>query len=336
MRQSNIELLRLISIILIVVVHADFFSLSAPNYELLISSPVATITQLSIESIAICAVNVFIFISGWFGIRPKIKSMCNLGFQILYFTIGIYITCLIMGVSSLNFGGLLEIFYFSSPGWFIRAYICLLIIAPILNLYVENANQKQFKIILVSFFLFQTLYGWLFDVAEFFKLGYSTISFVGIYLLARYIKIYAPKLSKFKAKTDITIFFTLVVILTALAFIPTYLSNSSRMWQVYAYNNPIVITMALYLFLFFSKLNINNNTINWFAASSFAIYLLHANPNLTTKYFIAPIKHIFITYNGIECFLLIGGIVLTYIIGGIILDIPRKVIWNKYIAPRFK
>lgn len=69
MRQGNIELLRIISIILIVILHADLFSLSAPDYYRLMISPFVSISQLAVESIAICSVNIFIFISGWFGVR---------------------------------------------------------------------------------------------------------------------------------------------------------------------------------------------------------------------------------------------------------------------------
>ena len=105
MRQANIELLRLISIILIVVLHADIFSLSAPDNNRLMMAPFVSISQLAIESFAICSVNVFIFISGWFGTKPTAKSFCNLCFQILYFTIGIYLFTTTSGLTTFNTGG---------------------------------------------------------------------------------------------------------------------------------------------------------------------------------------------------------------------------------------
>ena len=336
MRQANFELLRLIAIILIVVLHADFFALDAPDNHRLLSSPIISVSQLLIESIAICSVNVFILISGWFGLRPKVKSISNLCFQILYFTIGIYIVTLLLGVRTIDFEGLKSIIFLSNNGWFIRSYILLLILAPILNKYIEYAEKKHIEIILVTFILFQTIYGWLFDVAKFFCNGYSTTSFIWLYLFARYLRLHAPNFSRLKLKCDAIIFILSIITLTLLAIIPAYADNTYRMSQLYAYNNPIIIIMSTYLFLYFSKINFNSKIIINIASSSFAIYLLHCNPNIMNNYFVAPIKQIYDTYFGFECLSYIALIVTIYVIGAIILDIPRKYIWNKYLLPRFK
>lgn len=336
MRQGNIELLRIISIILIVVLHADLFSLSAPDYNRLMISPLVSISQLAVESIAICLVNIFIFISGWFGVRPTIKSFSNLCFQILYFTIGIYFTTILLGVNTINLSGILSIVFLTNNGWFIRSYILLLILAPIINLYITNTNRLHFKWLLIFFFLFQTIYGWLFDVAKFFDNGYSTISFVGIYLLARYMKIFNPKVSNFNRYYDLLIFIFLSVTLTILTIYPAYLSNSYRIMQLFAYNNPIVILMSLFLFLFFTKLKFYNQFIIKLASSSFAIYLLHCNPNIMNEYFVRPIKYFYQNFDGVESLGFITLIVIIYIVAALILDIPRKYIWNKYLLPKFK
>lgn len=336
MRQGNIELLRIISIILIVILHADLFSLSAPDYNRLMTSPFVSISQLAVESIAICSVNIFIFISGWFGVQPTIKSFSNLCFQILYFTIGIYFTTILLGVNTINLSGILSIVFLTNNGWFIRSYILLLILAPIINSYITNTNRLHFKWLLIFFFSFQTIYGWLFDVAKFFDNGYSTISFIGIYLLARYIKLYQPNFSKFKGYYDLTIFILLSVLLTILTIYPVYLSNGYRIWQLFAYNNPIVILMSVFLFLFFTKLKFNNQFVIKLASSSFAIYLLHCNPNIMNEYFVRPIKYFYKNFDGVESLGYISLIVIIYIVAALILDIPRKYIWNKYLLPKFK
>ena len=336
MRQANIELLRLVSIILIVILHADIFSLSVPDYDRLMTSPFVSISQLAVESIAICSVNVFIFISGWFGIRPTAKSFTNLCFQILYFTIGIYLATILLGVNTINLSGLLSIVFLTKNGWFIRSYVLLLILAPILNSYIATANRSQFKLTLILFFVFQSIYGWLFDVAAFFDNGYSTISFIGIYLLARYIKIYQPRFSTFKRNYDLIIFIFSAVVLTLLTIYPAYLCNSHRIWQLFAYNNPIVILMSIFLFLYFSKLKFNNQFVVKLASSSFAIYLLHCNPNIMNEYFVKPINYFYSNFDGIESLGYISMVVITYIISALILDIPRKFIWNKHILSRFK
>lgn len=335
MRQANIELLRLISIILIVILHADFFSLGAPDFARLTQNSFVSISQIAIEALAICSVNVFVLISGWFGIKPSKKSLCNLCFQILYFTIGIFLFTNIAGLTTFNIGGVLSIFFLTNNGWFIRSYILLMILAPILNKYIDSAQQSEFKCIIIFFFVFQTIYGWLFGVAKFFDYGYSTISFIGIYLLARYIKIYTPRFSAYNKLYDFSIFLFLTILLMIITIITIYI-NKSRIDQLYAYNNPVVLVMSIYLFLFFTKLKINSSIIISLASSSFAIYLLHCNPNIMDSYFVAPIKHFYQNYSGVESLLYITSIVLIYIIGAIVIDIPRKYIWNKYLLPKLK
>jgi surface polysaccharide O-acyltransferase-like enzyme len=84
-RESNFELLRIISMFLVLVVHADYFSLGAPSLQDCVSNPVQSIFRIGVESISIICVNVFVLISGWFGIRFKWKSICNFLFQVFFF-----------------------------------------------------------------------------------------------------------------------------------------------------------------------------------------------------------------------------------------------------------
>ena len=330
MRDSNIELLRIIATILIIVVHAGFFALSAPTANDLSNSFNTSLIRITIESIAICAVNVFVFISGWYGIKPKLKSIANLSFQILYFTFGIYVFCLIFGYAELKFGGILSIFCLTQNGWFIRAYIGLLILVPILNLYIDNAPQKQFKFLLITFFIFQTIYGWWFGVAAFFVNGYSTLSFVGIYMLARYLNIY----HKYNTIQYNTIqYIACVLTLTIIVALLIHYGQNSYITILYAYNNPIIILMAISLFMIFKYFKINSPIVNNIAQSSFAIYLLHTNQNIMQKFFVAPLQNIFTQHDGFACFIYISLIIICFIISALILDIPRRLIWIKFIVP---
>ena len=80
-RQSNIELLRIAAMLLILVLHANFFALGAYEPEDFKTDPLPTATRILFEQAAIYAVNLFVLISGWFGIRTKTKSLTALMFQ---------------------------------------------------------------------------------------------------------------------------------------------------------------------------------------------------------------------------------------------------------------
>lgn len=192
-RDSNIELLRLLAMFLVLVVHADFFSLDSPTQNDIIVAPTNAFFRFFFESLSIVCVNVFVLISGWFSIRSNVKSFCNFIFQCLFFLIGIYIVLLILGMTSLSVKGLAGCFFMLKWNWFIKAYIGLYILSPVLNAFIKNADKRTYENVLIAFFVFQTVYSWFTGAALFFESGYSTMSFIGLYLLAQYLKLYQLK-----------------------------------------------------------------------------------------------------------------------------------------------
>ena len=218
-RQSNIELLRMVAMFLVLLVHADFFSLGSPTISDIQTDTIDSFFKILFESISIVCVNVFVLISGWFGIKPSYKGILNFLFQCIFFLTGLYIITNIIGVNTLSLKGLAGCVFATKLNWFIKAYLLLYIISPVLNHFVNNTSQKEFKYILVGFFLFTCTYGWI-GAAEFMMQGYSTISFIGLYLLARYIRIYSPAWSKLHIKYDIAIYLSTIIIVSALTFTP--------------------------------------------------------------------------------------------------------------------
>lgn len=194
-RLSNIELLRLVAMLLVLVVHANFFALGSPTQHDTVVNPENALARFLFQSFAIVCVNVFVLISGWFGIKPSVKGFSNFIFQCLFFLCGIYLVMLVIGLLPLTLKGIAGCLVLLNWNWFIKAYIGLYILAPVLNAFVENASRKKYLCVLVSFFTFQTIYSWVSNGAVFFEGGYSTMSFIGLYLLARYINVYKPRVA---------------------------------------------------------------------------------------------------------------------------------------------
>lgn len=84
-RESNIELLRNISMFMILVIHANFVSLPKIEYSELMANTIPSVSRFFIESLGIVAVNVFVFISGWFGIKTRTKSVLSFIYLILWY-----------------------------------------------------------------------------------------------------------------------------------------------------------------------------------------------------------------------------------------------------------
>lgn len=333
-RASNIELLRLLAMFLVLVVHADFFSIGAPVQEDTIAAPINTFFRFFFESMSIVCVNVFVLISGWFGIRPKASSFCNFIFQCLFFLIGIYVVLLLLGLTTLSVRGLAGCLVMLEWNWFIKAYIGLYILAPVLNAFADNADRETYKKVLWAFFIFQTIYSWVCNGAVFFEGGYSTMSFIGLYLLARYLNLYPLK--KITPPICIGTYCVVTIILTIIGFLSMRLGFDFISGRMYSYVNPLVIVSALSLLLFFNGIKLKNRFVNWCAASCFAIFLLHTNPNICLPYFKPFVLRLYSDYNGVECLLAI--FVFLFVVGlvSILIDQIRKVFWKVIAKNIFK
>lgn len=87
-RDSNIELLRNISMFLILVIHANFVALPHISYEEFVSNTTPSVVRFFIEAIGIVAVNIFVFISGWFGINTRKKSVLSFIYMVIFWLWG--------------------------------------------------------------------------------------------------------------------------------------------------------------------------------------------------------------------------------------------------------
>ena len=78
MRQSNMELLRVVSMLMVLAVHIDGASLGLPRLGGNLGAMTARDAwQLVTEALAIVGVNCFTLISGYFGIRLRLRR-CNI------------------------------------------------------------------------------------------------------------------------------------------------------------------------------------------------------------------------------------------------------------------
>ena len=192
LRDSNIELARIMAMLLILALHA--FN----NYfwnDLSSQVNAKNVVAILGEAFTSCAVGLFVFISGWFGIKPKVKSIANIVFQVVFYGIVIFLVFSILR-GSIQWDGLKEALLLSDSLWFIKSYFLLYILSPVLNAFVDRANIKQFQTVLLAFFLFQSVWGWM-NFAEEFNYGLSVVFFIFMYLLARYMRLYPGKISEF-------------------------------------------------------------------------------------------------------------------------------------------
>ena len=275
-RKSNIELLRIVAMILVLLVHSNYFSLGGVEHSDIQSFSSPEFIRVLAEQLCIICVNLYILISGWFGIKPSIKGVLSLLFQVFFYHILISIIILCIG-APFSIKGFIKVFCFGVPYWFVISYLVLYALSPALNSFIDKVSPKLLLSTILSFFILEFSTGWCINFAGFNE-GYSAIHFIGLYLLARYIRLYSCKLVNFSAKID----FTLYIILTLFPVLLFY--GTGRSFNMLAYSSPFVIGAAVFFLLAFNRMQIYSNIINNIAISVFSVYLIHQHPFLYQHY----------------------------------------------------
>lgn len=263
-------------------------------------------------------------ISGWFSIKPKTKSICSFLFQIAFLQILSYVVYVFAGLVEFSKESICKLMMLKpTQGWFIKAYLLLYIISPVLNAFVENVSRRILRNVLVAYWGLLVLLGWVFEATDYINNGYSIVSFVGLYLLARYMRVWNPKwVCKDKSK-DIGIYvlcsllFFFVILISGLLGIR---QTSYLVWKLCSYVSPLTVIGAVFLLLFFSKLEIKyNKFINLCGKSSFAVYLLQG----LWGYWFDILHDIDTNYQGTIYILLLFSFLIVVYFGCILVDLLR-------------
>lgn len=324
-RQSNFELLRILAIFLILLYHANTFSLGECTRDDCVNDPAGSMIRLFWNSLCCIGVNLFVMISGWFGIKPTLKGAFSLLFQVWFYCS--LILCVFWGLGiPVETKWILKMFFFGSAYWFINEYLVLYVFSPVLNAFINNSSVILVKNVLIAFFILEIGLGWMIQFSGFGG-GYYAIHFFGLYLLMRYVRLYGGKIKALPK-------WSYLVIYLACSIIPALGAFYGRVYFNYGfgqvhYSSPFVILAALAIFLLFLRLEFKNKTINWLAASALAIYLVHVNP-IVIPYYKGMILNIYNNTNEFHFF--IAAFFVSFIIGILcmVFDKIRILIWNKF------
>lgn len=324
-RNSNIEALRILAMFMILMLHANYLSLGSPTHQEAIDAPIHTFCRVSLECVCIISVNLFVLISGWFTIRFTIKRLCAFLFQCVFVISVVYLIGLSLGLASIKGHQLLECLFMTQHGWFIKAYIALMILSPALNFFIENATRKEYTVVLISFFTFQTMYGCLTSSTKFIVAGYSTFSFIGLYLLAQYIRKYWTSI----AGRALQISVISIIILVVWAYGALLSGNAKMSEMTLDYTNPFIISLAVgVLLLAIRREPVHNRTVNYIASSMFAVYICHGCNTWTIYLFKDGALGIYKNYSGLEYIGHILIFLLSFFVGAILIDQIRKIAWD--------
>lgn len=279
-RNSNIELLRVLVMLFIIGGHVVRFgtsTLSSYDTSLWYGGVDYAIGNF-IYDICIVAVNVFVLISGYFGIRFNLSKVIRIELQVLFYSL--VLLCIGLSVGGVK---LLQIPSYllptlSSKWWFITTYIVLCLLSPLLNSIVEHASKQQLKVIVsggfVLFYVWATI-SYTFNFKQLVPdFGGNIINFVVLYFTGRYIRLY------YKKRRSPYIYLSGFILIT-LAMYATQLCISNILgFSFVSFANDdslFVFASAVCLFLAFMRMSFNSKAINQIASYALAVYMIHMN-----------------------------------------------------------
>lgn len=293
-RNSSYELMRIVSMFLIVLYHIILHGKVLENCQ---NEGLKIIFEF-IEFVTLVHVNSFILVTGYYQVesnfkQSKIWSLLNANW---FYRVLIVILLLTFNIVSIDKVSLIkETFPINlNEYWFFKNYLLLYCLTPFINKGIEKLNKSIYqKMIIVSFIIFSIVPsvtgGSYFDNS-----GFTLYQFVFLYMVGAYLKKYPLSKSYiFKVMSKnmyklilIFILFTCVFsnyilykysmsvssVNTVLGEISSYVSRASTL-----YNNPFVIIQSICFFEYFGTLTIKNRYINKLASLVFGIYLIHDN-----------------------------------------------------------
>lgn len=311
-RQSNLEALRLVCMLMILNLHSFW----GYNH----GSGIVQALDFFRETTSICAVNVFLLISGYFGIKWKWKSFYNLIFQIFFYSFGIYLVACGVGIIEFSISGLLQNVKGLYASWgFITGYILLYFCTPILNTFVEKTDKKHILVTIIVILFAE----------NFICRNYGYLNYGLLYLIGRF-------LNKSNVVNDLRINASrLYWLTTILMFIIVYVlfkfvnvDDAAVMQSLfigYSYAAPLVILQAISLFLIFSRFKFTSKLINWCASSCLAIFLIHMHPAIKDAGYYAITESFYDLPLWQHCSYLLA-LILSVFFGSILIDKVRIII----------
>ena len=289
MRQSNIELLRIVSMVLIILFH---FSVHGPWPE---TGPLAS--QVAVEMLSFggkLGVNCFVMITGYFMVRRPVKvtSLLRIVAETWFYSFAILGIMLVAQPELVTQPKLEKALLpvMSGEYWFITCYLGLMVASPFLNLLYEKLSfAGKSRLMAVAFAVLSLAP----TVTTFNPIGSDLVWFFYLYLLGGWVRELGAKEDRAPCKLDPVRFTGKMggwAIVAGVGFV--WASMAVLGWAhqtcgfdrilpdyfIWQYMVPTFVA-SIGVFLAFQKLDISCVAwVNRAAAAALGVYLIHDNP----------------------------------------------------------
>ena len=275
-RESNFELLRILSMCGIIVAHYINSEIGGAVQEAVFPN-FSWLYVHFISGFCMPLVNCFVLISGFFMISKKTFSLRKtadlLCITAFYGAISYFISI----AAQSNTWNIREFVYAVIPfwkgaRWFVETYIILILLAPFLNKALCSLNKKAYELLLAIQILIFSVWYSVGLSAPVLDDGYGIINFITLYMIGGYLKRYGGESWLYRQKK-----WKLLLIYVGMAVVTFLMSYFTNPYG-YAYITNIVGAAAI--FTFFAKWDIGwIRWINGISKAAFDVYFVHSDKN---------------------------------------------------------
>lgn len=286
-RNSNLELLRIISMFLVVLGHFAWQT----NWS--VNNDTSLIRLGAIHCLWIggkLGVNLFILISGYFLINSKfkLKSFFNVWLTAYVYGWAIFILYSLFVFHGVSIKIFIKTLFMGSAGylnWFVTAYLVMYVLHPFVNKMLDALSRREFLILVLLGFLVFSIFKTVFNNPSIGSGGDDAVWLIFVYIVGAFIRKNEDIILKVKSKRIVFIsivsFLLSVLSIFSLDYVNIAfdLSKSNRFYGKFVGGtSPLQLITAICIFILFIKFAPHYNTlINNIAKTTFAIYLIHAN-----------------------------------------------------------
>lgn len=294
-RQANLELLRIFSMLMIVMMHL------LNHGKILETTARGSISYYLVWilfGISFVSISTYILISGYFLCETSFsfRRILKLEGQVWFYSVALYLASLLLLRQPFDMSSLIAAVFpvLSCEYWFVTMYVGMIVLSPFLNKLLTGLTQRQFRLLLVILFVLFSLWPnvFFFSPALNFGGGSGVVWFTTVYLSGAYLKRFYRPDGQFGR--HLLHFFGAALLIPVSRFLIELLLSTplgkigflqDLMWGYsifYEYNSVLVFAAAILLFIAFLNLQIKPGRLQRMilaaAPLSFGVYLLHDNP----------------------------------------------------------
>ena len=230
---------------------------------------------ISLYGVLVLGVNVFVIISGWFGIRRVWSQAIRLVLDCILYAGVAQIACwAVWGQTYTSHDFIFGLDF--RRYWFVAHYLILVLISPLIEKALEGIALRRLTYWVVLLTIVNIGLGWWLYVMN--TNGYNAVHLAYVYVLARWLRM-VQHTEAFRKFARMGLLITIVVAaLLAVGYV-IYTSHREstfeRAVRYYGYNNPLIVLSSLAFVAWFSRFSFQSRVVNVAAKATFGIFLLH-------------------------------------------------------------